>query len=140
MNRKTNRDPQRLRETLEQGVMLHADRVEGSFNLDDDDPVHVAIVMNVKGYGPHVGAMYVDQNRYHASPDTVLQEAFEILETWELDHYPEYFAELEQEYGDDASGVFTETFDDMVWTLSPQEFVEAIEGTKAERFIDIYED
>jgi hypothetical protein len=123
-----------LRELLEEAVLLNPDRVEGSVDLDDPDPVHVGIVVNVTGYGPHVGALYVAQNRH---PDTALQEAFEILEQWELDHNMDYFAELEKEYGDEAMGVFTETFDGWAFKIPPREFADAVAGTRVEGLIDI---
>jgi hypothetical protein len=137
MPRGTSTDADHLRKWLEEGVLLKADRVEGSVDLDDEDLVHVAIVVNVTSIGPHVGAMYVDQNRYHASADTSLQEAFEILQQWELDNNQDYFAELEQEYGDEAFDVFTETFDGLTWKLSPREFADAVAGTRADGLVDI---
>jgi hypothetical protein len=133
-----NPDLANLHEWLKEGVILVAGDAEGAIDVDDPDPVYVSIVVNVTGYGPHVGAIYAIQNRYHGNPDAALQPAFELLEDWELEHNQEYFKELEDEYGDEASGVFTETFDAVGWKLSAEDFATAIAGTDAEKFIEVY--
>ena len=140
MPRGVSNDAQHFRDILEKGVILVGGDAEGSIDPLSEDPVFVSIVVNVTGYGPHIGAIYAVQNRYHGHPDAALQAAYEILEEWEMDHNPDYFAELEQEYGDDASDVFTETFDGWTWELNPQEVATGIAGTKATEYIDIEED
>lgn len=140
MPRGTHKDANHLREILEKGVILDKDRVEGSVDLNDESPVYIGIIVDVNGYGPHVGAMYVEQNRFHGSVDGALQGADEILEQWTLDNTSkEDIDELEDEYGDDWMSVLTETFDGWAFKLSPQEFVDAIEGTDAEKLVDVEE-
>jgi hypothetical protein len=136
--RHEGQDAAEFREWLEKIVILVGGEAEGSIDVDDDDSVFVGIVVNVTGYGPHVGAIYAMQNRFHGNLDTPLQEAHEILEQWEMDHNPDYFAELEREHGDEASSVFTETFDGRVWELSASDFAAAIKGTDAEKYIDVH--
>jgi hypothetical protein len=139
MPRGIHNDAKHLREILEKGVILDKDRVDGdSIKLDDSDPVYVGIIVDVNGYGPHVGAMYVEQNRFHGSVDGALQGADEILEQWTLDNTSkEDIDELEDEYGDDWMSVLTETFDGWGFKVSASEFAEAIRGTDAEKFVDI---
>jgi hypothetical protein len=135
---KPSEDAEHFREWLDKGVILRDG--EGSVNVSDDDPVWVAIVVDVQGYGPHEGAIYADQNRYHASADTALQEAYEILETYERDNISkEYRAELEKEWGDRADEIMTETYDAVIWKLDPKEFAKAIKGSKAAKFISVYD-
>jgi hypothetical protein len=136
MPRGIHKDAEHLHNILEKGVMLKEDRVEGSVDLGDRGPVYVGIVVDVEGYGPHVGAMYIAQG-YGNYADESLQEAHQILEEWKLEHYPEHLEDLEKEYGDDAMSVFTETFDGWSFKLSPQEFVDATQGTDAAKFVDI---
>lgn len=76
-------DKKRLEEWLEKGVILIAG--EGSFDLDDNDPVYIGIAVEVSGYGPHVGAIFVEQNRYHASADSALQGAVEVFDEYMRD-------------------------------------------------------
>jgi hypothetical protein len=140
MPRGTHTDAAHLRDILEKGVILDKDRVEGSVDLNDESPVYVGIIVDVSGYGPHVGAMYLDQNRFHGSADGALQEADQILEEWMLEHYAEDFAKLEREHGDDAMDIFTENFDGWAFKLSPREFVDALEGTPAEQLVDVEEE
>jgi len=137
MPRGIDNDPKRFREYLEKGVMLVGGEVvdNNSIDVEDDTPVSVALVVNVTGYGPHVGAIAAVQGHI----DEALQAAHEILEDWEMDHNPDYFAELEKEHGDDALGVFTETFDGVMWELPVEDFLEAIKGTDAEKYIDVIE-
>ena len=139
MPRGVSGDAKHFREWLEKGVILVGGEADGSIDVDDDrSDVYVSIVVNVTGYGPHVGAIYAMQNRFHGNADEPLQEAYQILEDWELDHNPDYFAELEKEHGEDASDVFTETFDGQSWHLTAAEFADAIEGTDAEKYIDTH--
>jgi hypothetical protein len=133
-----NRDPANLREFIERGVILIGGDTDG-VRLSDPALVYVSIVVNVVGYGPHTGAIYAYQNAYHGNADEALQNAYEILEDWEMEHNLDYFRELEEEYGDEASGVFTETFDGLGWKLSAAQFAAAIAGTKAEEFIEVDE-
>lgn len=133
-----NPDAANLRRFLQRGVILVAGDSEGAIDTDDADPVYVAIVVNVTGYGPHPGAIYALQNRFHGHPDAALQPAFELLEEWEMEHNGDYFRELEAEYGESATDVFTETFDGLGWKLSARDFAEAIAGTDAQKFIETY--
>lgn len=135
-SRSVNKDAANFREVLEKGVILVGGEIvdNNSISLDDDDPVSVAIIVNVTGYGPHVGAICATQGGH---VDSALQAADEILEDWEMARNQDYFAELEKEYGDEAREVFTETFDGYMWELSPQEFANAIEGTDVEKYIEI---
>jgi len=138
MPRKNSKNIEEFAEFLDKAVILVAGENDGYIDPHAEE-VHVAIVVNVTGYGPHTGAIYVDQNRFHASSDESLQEAYSLLEEWERDHNPDYFAELEKEHGDEASSVFTETFDGRTWTLPAEAFCDAIYGTAAEKFIDVLE-
>lgn len=131
------RDAEHFHEWLKKGAIL-IDGEGDSINLDDETPVHVAIAVDVEGYGPHTGAIYAMQNRYHGSADAVLQPAVEVLEEWMLKHYQDHFKELEKEYGDDALDVFTETIDAVTWVLTPREFAAAIKGTDAEKYVEVY--
>ncbi len=142
MPRGIHKDAQHLHDILDKGVILDKDRVEGdTIDLSDDTPVCVGIIVDVNGYGPHVGAMYVEQNQFHGHPDSALQAADEILTEWTLDHADkEDIDELEAKHGDEWMEVLTETFDGWAFKLSPQEFVEAIKGTDAEGLVDIEEE
>jgi hypothetical protein len=132
-------DASHFRKWLEKVVMLQDG--EGSIDLGDSDPVFIGIVVEVQGYGPHLGAIYVDQNRYHASRDTALQGASEIFDEWRLNDQrsQEYLKELEEEWGEEAFDIMRETDDGMTWELSPQEAADAIRGTEAAKYVDIYE-
>lgn len=130
-----------IKEFLDRAVILVDG--EGTINVDDEDPVHIAVVFEMSGYGPHMAAIFVDQNRYHASPDTALQGAYEILEEYKWEHHSDEYDMLVEDFGEQEVqdfGMFTETFDAALWTLDPVEAAEAIRGTKAEAFIDIYDD
>lgn len=132
-------DHKSLRDALEKSFIIVAG--EGSIDLNDSDPVHISVVYDVQGYGPHTAAIYAVQNRYHGTTDTALQGAHELLEQWELDYHKDdgYLKELEDEYGERWMEVLMETSDGMWWTLSPEQAATAIKGTKAAKFIDIYE-
>ncbi len=134
-------DPDHLHDFIDRSVILRDG--EGLIRLDDQDPVHIAIMMSVEGFGPHEAAIFVDQNRYHASPDTALQGAYEILEQYWMDNYQNLYDELVQDHGKqtvDDFGMFTETFDAALWTLSAEDAIAALKGTRAEHFIDIDEE
>ena len=138
MPRGVSKDSEHFRKVLNEAVMLVGGDAEGFIDVGaKDDPVWVSIVVDVDGYGPHVGAIYAYQNRYHGNPDTPLQEAFEILEEWKLEHHGDYLKELEEEYEGRAGEVFTETFDGWSFKLDPRDFAEAIRGTKAAKYIDL---
>jgi len=116
---------------------------EGTVDLGSEDPVHAAIVFNVQGYGPHQAAIYVDQNRYHASGDSCLQEAYDILQTWEMDYHKDdnYLKELQDEWGDQWMEILTETFDGRTFEMSAEEFARVFEVHKdrfAKTDISIY--
>ena len=127
MPRGISKDLKNFKETLEKGVILVGGEVvdNNSIDPDDDAPVSVAIIVDVTGYGPHVGAISAVQGGH---PDAALEVAHEILEEWERDHYPEADEDTR-----------TETFDGQVWTLPVEDFVAAIKGTPAEKHIDIVE-
>lgn len=131
----SNRSAPDLKEFLDRGVIVRDG--EGWIKLADEDPVHIAIVCNIQGYGPHEGAIFVDQNRYHASADSALQGAYEILEQYTIDHDAEYIAELQEEWGDEWMDIMTETFDGWTWELSAADAIATIRGTDAEKFIQI---
>lgn len=129
-----NRDAKHFRQWLDEGVHLVGGETDGYVDVGKRaEPVHVAIVVDVTSYGPHQGAIYA-QNGGHI--DHALQEAYDVLKTWKMEHYPEYYKELEKEHGDDADGVFTETFDALIWQLDPREFAKALKGSKAAKYID----
>lgn len=114
-----------FKEVLDKGVILVAG--DGDvIDLDDPEPVRVAIMFDVNGFGPHVGAIWAMQ-RGHV--DEALEAADELLEEWTLDHYPDVDPDN-----------FTETFDGRTWTLSVEDFAEAIKGTAVEKFIEVAED
>jgi hypothetical protein len=127
---RTSKSIEEFAEFLDKAVILVAGEASSTVDPHGEE-VHVAIVVNVTGYGPHTGAIFVDQNRFHASPDTALEGAFEELEEWEREHYP--MSEEDEERR-------TETFDGRAWTLPALAFTEAIYNTKAEQFIDVLED
>jgi hypothetical protein len=83
--------------------------------------------------------IYAYQNRYHGNPDEPLQNAYEMLEEWKREHYGDDLEELEleEEWGERANEVFTESFDGWSFRLDPREFGEAIRGSKAEKYIDL---
>ena len=127
---------------------------DGSVNECDQDPVHVAAVFDVSGYGPHTATLYADQNRFHASPDSALQAAYEIHEEWLRDHYGDHLKELIQErtqehlkrYRQDhptstdqeaheaideaaeqeAGEWFRENIDGTTWVMSASKFVQTV--------------
>lgn len=146
--------------------------VQAGGDVDEcsDTPVHVAIVVDVQGYGPHAGSMFVEQNRYHGTVDGALQEAYEMHEDWMRSNYGEHLKELEQErlkvhvdeYLDahpregltraeaaeivkddayqEAEEWFRETMDAVWWTMSPKEFVDAIAQWPADKSRKVVED
>jgi len=138
---KPSEDADHFRKWLDEGAILRDG--EGSIDVSDEDPVWVAIVVNVQSYGPHEAAIYADQNRFHASADTALQEAYEILETYERDNMSkEDWKRLEkdaEENGMEANELMTETYDAVIWKLDPKEFAKAIKGSKAAKFIHTYD-
>jgi hypothetical protein len=129
-----------LRRALEGNFIIQGG--DGWITLDDPDPVHIAVVYAVDGYGPHEAAIFVDQNRYHASGDTALQGAYEILEQYWWENYSGHYDELVKDYGEQEVqdyGMFTEHFEGIIWELSAQEAADAIRGTDADLFIEISE-
>jgi hypothetical protein len=112
---------------------------EGSIDIDDEDDVYIAVVFDVQGFSGHTAAIYADQNRYHASADTALQEAFEELENYVIDANPDHVAELQEEWGHEWSDILTETFDARIWVLSARDAAKALRGSPAAEFVDIYD-
>lgn len=127
-----------LRELLKDAFILRDG--EGTVDLNDTDVVHVGIAFDVHGHGPHDAAIFVDQNRFHASEDSVIQAAHEILTEWMMEHQQDYLKELEEEYGDDALDVFIENTNARAWSFkSAEKAAEQLGGTPAEEFISIVE-
>lgn len=126
-----SRDADEFRRFIQQSVVIVDGGAESDIDVRYAAWVHVAVVFDVSGYGPHQAAIYAIQNHYHGSADAALDPAFEILEEWIRDHY-------HQDADPDDESV-TETFDARGWKLSAFEFAEAIEGTNASKFIDIAE-
>lgn len=70
-------------------------------DLDDHDEACVCVAAEVNSYGPHPAQMAIEQNRYHASRDTVLQEAFDnlendLLEAMEPEDQQEYWQSVDE--------------------------------------------
>lgn len=139
----SKRDAEALREMLDKGVILVDGDMEGTIDLDDDDPVFVALVMDVSGYGPHTASIYAIQNRYHASPDAALQPAYEVHEAWMEEHYKDHLKELYQDakaegLDDDeawqqADEQFRENMTATGYKLTPMEAFKVIQGNKKAR-------
>jgi hypothetical protein len=130
MPRGISKDLENFKETLEKGVILVGGEAvnNNSIDPDDDTPVSVAIMFDVNGFGPHVGTICAVQGGHI---DEALQAADEILEEWTRDHYPPKDA--------DEDETLTETFDGIMWELPAEDFVAAIKGTAAEKYIDVVE-
>lgn len=124
---RTSKNVEDFKKFLDEAVSLVAGESSGTIESQAEE-VHVAIVFNVTGHGRHPGAIYADQNRFHASPDGALEEAHELLEEWEREHYP--MSESDEEHR-------TETFDGRTWTLPASAFVDAVYGTDVEKFIEV---
>jgi hypothetical protein len=139
MPRGVSRDAKHFRELLEKAVVLVDGGSDGYLDIGagESDPIWVAIMVDVSGYGPHVGTVYAYQNRFHGNPDEPLQEAEEMLEEWKRENEGDYLRELEEEWGERADEVFRETFDGWSFRLNPREFGEAIRGTDAEKYFDL---
>jgi hypothetical protein len=131
-------------------------QADGDVDECSDAPVHVAIVVDVSGYGPHTGSMYVDQNRYHGSSDSALESAYEMHEEWMRENYSDHLKDLEKdrlkehvdEYLDkhpkatredaveavqedayqEADEWFRENMDAVIWKMTATEFLDAIEA------------
>lgn len=103
--------------------------VGSGVNLDDE-PVYVGIVHDGSGYNPSA-AVYIDQNKYHASEDSVLESAFEILQQITMDRMtPEDWKSLEkdaEELGVDSFELMTGRFDGFAIKMTPQELKTAID-------------
>jgi hypothetical protein len=142
----SKKDAEALHEMLDGGVILVDGDMEGTVDLDDDDPVFVALVMDVSSYGPHTASIYAIQNRYHAhSPDAALQPAYEIHEEWMREHYEDHLKELyadakkeglsDEDAWQQADEYFRETIDGSGYRLTPMEAFETIRGTDAAKYI-----
>lgn len=119
-----------LKRLLKQAAIL----VDGGADLyNERDRVHVALVFDVSGYGPHPATIFASQQHV----DAALEDAYGLLEEWAINHYPKHLADLEKEYGDQGREVFTETFDGRWFTMPFRDFARAIRGTKAEKYIDL---
>lgn len=112
---------------------------EGTIDLNDTDPVFVGIVHDGSGFTP-AAAIFVDQNRHHASHDSAIQGAFEIMEAKALED-EEIVAEHQEEWGDRWQEILTESFDGKAFQVTPEDAVRLIDRDgKAAEFIDIEED
>lgn len=105
--RKTSRrnpsDKEHIKELLSEGFLpLKRAESEGGFDYEDDDPVFIAVAYEAVGYGPHAAVMYVDQNRYHASQDSALQAADELLEQYQRDYEQDEWNEIFHERAAEA--------------------------------------
>jgi hypothetical protein len=149
-----------FREALEKSAVLVAGDGDTINVAEDAGRVHVALAYEVSGYGPHLAAIYAMQNPYHGSRDAALQSAVEILEEEirerreegreetrkrkqeERAQRPqlEMFEEEEEEDEDEDEAEDFENINGDAWALSAHEFGEAIRGTDAEKFIDVYEE
>lgn len=146
-----SRDSKHFREVLDEGVVLVDGDADGSVDIGagKGDPVWVGIIVDVRGYGPHTGAIYVMQNRFHGNADEPLQEAEDLLEHWKHDHEKDYYEELvadeikegvsEDDAHQRAEEIFRETFDGWSFKLDPREFGEAIKGSEAAKFISVHD-
>ena len=155
MPRGVSRDAKHFRDVLESAVMLVDGGSDGGLDVGagESDPIWVGIMVDVSGYGPHVGTIWAMQNRYHGNPDEPLQEAEELLEAWKHEHEADYYKELEKderaehpdlsdqefwdEYGHEVDAAFRENFDGWSFKLDPREFEEAIRGTDAAKYFDL---
>ena len=110
---------------------------EGTVRFDWDEPVWVAVVVDVSGYGPHVGAIVVEQA--FRGGDEAIQRAYEILEQEMMDdpQFADHIKDLQEEYGDDWNEIFTETFDGRLWEMTPEEFVWATEDKIGDKYSDV---
>jgi GNAT superfamily N-acetyltransferase len=140
-------------------------QAEGSVDACDNDPVHVAVIYDEAGNGPHTASLYVDQNRFHAGPDTALQAADEMHEDWMKEHYADHLKELEEErlaehvkeYLEEHPGAkeqeaisavqdsayqeaeewFHERMDGMAWTMTAAEFVAALDSWPGDKYTQV---
>jgi len=128
-----------FREWIED-VVLRAG--EGEIDASPDaDTVCVAIVVDVTAYTGNSGSIYASQDQ---SEDKVLQEAYDILETYERERMSkEEWARLEKEAeasNMDPDELMTETYQGKSWALTPEEFEWAIHGsTRVAQFVDTYD-
>lgn len=115
---------------------------DGIVEMSDESPVYVAIVVDVTGYGPNVGAIFAEQNRYHGSKNGALEGAYELLEDWTREHEDEKDRlEREREWGDRADEIMTETFNGRAWKIPAREFARVLRLVpKAARFIEVREE
>lgn len=123
---------------------------EGSFSVRDAEDwgktVYIAFAHEGGSYWPG-GVIYVAD---YGSEDGALQAAFELLEEsdnfrphieeWEKELYDEMIAEgkSEEEAMERAYEQARETHDGMVFSVTAKEAYEAISGTDAEEYIDMY--
>ncbi len=110
---------------------------EGTVRFDMDDPVGVAVVYDVSGYGPHVSAIVVEQAV--KGTEEAIQSAYEILEQEMMDdpQFADHIKDLQEEYGNDWGEVFTEAFDGQTWEMTPEEFVWATEDKIGDKYRDV---
>lgn len=157
MPRGISRDAAHLRNVLDEGVVLVDGGSDGNIDVGagKNEPVWVGIMVDVSGYGPHVGTIWAMQNRYHGNADEPLQEAEELLETWKHEHEDDYYKELEKDaraehpdlsetefwdkHGHEIDAAFRENFDGWSFKLDPREFGEVIRDTKVKKYIDTYD-
>lgn len=140
-------------------------QADGSVDACSDDPVHVGVVYDESGYGPHTASLYVDQNRFHASQDSALQAADEMHEEWMRDHYDDHLKELmeerlaehvkdylssnpgasnedaieavQDEAYQEADEWFREGVDGMSWTMTADAFIAALDSWHGDKYTQV---
>jgi len=143
-SRKLGQEASSLREVLKKGTILVAGDSDGYINVAyGQEPVHVSIVFDVQGYGPHIAAIYANQGKRRGS----LEAAFDILEERQRERLKKYLVQkrhlrtaLDDTEEDDEWERLTENFDGREWTIPSHEFGEVIRGTDAEKFITVFKE
>ncbi len=130
-NKEAQESDSGLAEYLKNIIILKG-AVEVGMGVDmSDEPIYVGVVHDGSGFNPGA-AVYVDQNKFHASEDSVLEGAFELLEEVQRDQMSEDdFKRLEEDalgYDMYSEELMTETFDGRAFLVSPEELKSVING------------
>lgn len=126
---------QELAGWLRSSVVLEGD---GTIDLDDDDPVYVAVIHDGSGFNP-AAMIAVGQNRYHNLESDLLETAFDMMRERDLKNEV-HVKELQEEWGEERwEEILTEAYDGKVWKIQdPFEAARAILTDKrASQVIDI---